>query len=133
MMEIKILERLCHDQAISGATYEASVCLISKGFIQWPAPTWDAPTIAVIDAGECVAAINYSHDEKQQTTNIDFAFCAPSHPKALAVAVLAARRTFRAMQVRYVTFTHHHGNTEMEKLVAKLRLKPHSLSYRVAA
>lgn len=133
MMEIKIIERLCHDPAISGATYEASVSLISRGFIQWPAPSWDAPTIAVMDAGQCVAAINYSHDDKQKTANIDFAFCAPTHPKALVLAVLSARKIFRAMAVRYVTFTHHHGNAEMEKLVAKLRLKPHSLSYRVAA
>jgi hypothetical protein len=125
------IERLCHSEAVSKAAFSASNILIEKGFIRWPAACWDEPAIAVIDGNRCVAAINWSRDDKQRYASVDFAFCDGSKPQALAMCILRARKRLAEAGIHEVRFAHHEGNEQMAKLAHKLRLRPHSISYRV--
>jgi hypothetical protein len=130
-MEIVELERLCHSEAASKAAFSASNILIEKGFIRWPAACWDEPAIVVMDCDKCVAGINWSKDEKQRSATVEFAFCDQSTPAAFAMALLRARKRVAEAGLGEIRFAMHHGNEPMQKLAAKLKLKPHSLSFRV--
>lgn len=125
------LDRLCHDATVSKAAFRAGNLLIESGWIQWPAPCWDEPVIAAMDGDECVAGINWSKDEKQLYAAVEFAFCDNKRPQALAMCLLRARKRADEAGLKEIRFAHHSGNEPMEKLVRRLRLKPHSLSFRV--
>jgi hypothetical protein len=99
--------------------------------MNWQAAGWDSPAIVAMHDGKCVAGINYSIDEKQLIAHVDFAFCNGEHPSAFAACLLRARKKIAAAKLREVRFAMHRGNAPMEKLVRKLKLQPHSLSFRV--
>jgi hypothetical protein len=130
-LRIVELERLCHDETVSKAAFKAGNVLIENGWQRWPAPSWDEPVIAVMDGNKCVAGINWSKNEKQRSAEVEFAFCDSESPQALVMCLLRARRRAAEAGLVEVRFAHHNGNEPMAKLVRKLRLQPHSLSFRV--
>jgi hypothetical protein len=127
------LDRLCHNEEANRATHLASSSLQLRKFTPYTAASWDEPAIAAFSGEDCVAVVNYSYDEKQHTANVDFAFCSRNHPTALAMCLLGLRKKLREKPINYVRFTHHVGNEEMERAVAKLGLTPFTMSYRVPA
>jgi len=127
----RAVECLCHDREGLRAAYLAAQLLIDRRWHQWLAPTWDAPAILVFTGEICVAGINYSRDEKLRTVSVDFAWCSPARPQALAVCLIAFRREMRRHPTIEVKFAIHPDNGPMRKMVAKLGLQPASLSFRV--
>lgn len=132
-LTVRVVERLCHDREGLRAAYLAAQVLIENRWHSWPAPSWDERALLVFAGEQCVAGINYSLDEKILTVSVEFAWCSPSRPAALAVCLAGFRRVLRQRPVHELKFAIHPDNRPMRKLVEKLKLKPSSLSYRVPA
>lgn len=111
--------------------YRCGLMLQEKGWMLYPAASWDAPAILAFENDRCVAGINWSKSDSDNHAAVDFAWCSPDRPDALTACLLRFRRLLRAHPPAWLSFTCHTGNAPMEKLVERMRLRPHSRSYRV--
>ena len=131
--EIREVEKLCKSQDGLLDAYRSGMALQEKGWVNYPAASWDEPAILAFVDDRCVAGINYSRNEDEDRVTVDFAWCSPDHPKALSACLLRFRKVLQKALPTSLNFTCHVGNAPMEKLVAKLGLSPRSQSYRVPA
>jgi predicted DNA-binding transcriptional regulator len=129
-MEIREVEKLCHSNEGLLDAYRRGLMLQEKGWVLYPAASWDSPAILAFDDDKCVAGVNWSINDSRRAC-VDFAWCSPESPKALMACLLRFRSKLRELKPEEVSFTCHVGNAPMEKLVAKMALRPHSQTYRV--
>jgi hypothetical protein len=130
-MEIREVDKLalCHDGL--RAAYRAGMILQEKGWMLWPAAAWKQPAVLAFVGDRCVAGVNWSIDEDDGSATVSFAWCSPEHHSALTACLLRLRKRLRESPPTWLSFTCHKGNGPMEKLVQRLKLEPHSFSYRV--
>lgn len=130
-MEIIELKKLSQHQAGMTSAYRRSLFLMDAGWMRFPAASWDKPAIIALADGDCIAGINWSEDDVIMRLTIDFAWCEPGHPKALALVLLRFRAKFKGSDFQEVGFTCHDGNEPMAKAVRVLGLSPVSRNYRM--
>lgn len=128
---LRDVEKLAHSREGLVAAYRAGMILQEKGWMMYPAAGWKDPAILAFVGDECVAGLNVTRDEDDHGANVGFAWCSPDHPMALVACLLRLRRKLREDPPTWLSFTCHKGNKPMEKLVTRLKLEPHSMSYRV--
>lgn len=128
---IKELAKLCNSQVALTAAYKGGFCLQEKGWMRYPAASWDEPAIIAMVGDKCVAVLNYAEKEDDMYVNVSFAFCDAEHPRALVAVLSRFRSKFRGSKFERITFTCHNGNTQMAKAVALLGLTPRSMSYEM--
>jgi hypothetical protein len=131
MIQLREFPKLCHSQAGITAAYKFGLGLQEKGWMRYPAASWDKPAILAFDGEKCVGGINYVFDEDDLTVNVNFAFCAPSHPLALNLLLRRFRSVVRDTAADEIQFTCHAGNEQMARAVKLLGLKPSSMSFRM--
>lgn len=115
------------------AAYKAGLCLQEKGWMRYPAASWDKPAILAFADEQCVGGVNYEIDEDERAVTILFAFCGERVPKALPKLLLVFRNKIRQTECEEIRFTCHPENEQMTKAVRVLGIAPHSLSYRMPA
>lgn len=130
-LEIREVEKLSLSQAGLVEAYSRGLLLQEKGWMLYPAASWDEPAILAFVGEKCVAGVNWSVGKNDGRASVDFAWCSPDHPKALTACLLRFRKRLQEDPPTWLSFTSHRGNHPMEKLVSKLGLVPHSQSYRV--
>jgi hypothetical protein len=113
------------------AAYRFGLSLQEKGWMRYPAASWNKPAILAFEGTECVGGVNYEFDEDDLTASVLFAFCAPSHPAALNVLLRRFRAIVRDTSAEEIRFTCHAGNEQMARAVRLLKLEPTSISYRM--
>lgn len=128
-LRIVEVDKLCKSRVGLTAAYKAGFELQEKGWMRYPAASWERPAILIFDGAECVAGVNYSVNEDHCSVSIDFAFC--TTPKALALALLRFRRLIKALPCEELEFACHPGNEQMMKAVRMLGLQPKTLSFSV--
>lgn len=130
-LRTEALECLAHNEVALKEGYRCGRILEDKGWMQWPAASWDEPAVVAFEGDKCVAGLNYSYNEKTRVVTVDFAWCSPEYPKALMLCLLGFRKALRAKPTNRVAFSHHVGNEAMAKLVRKLRIPPKMIRYEV--
>src|SRR6188768_3081353 len=114
-MRLAEVEKLSHDQVGIAAAYRAGVILHDRGWVRYPAHSWDKPAILAYEGDRCVGGINFAEDDDDLTMRVHFAWCDPDFPAALVAMLALFRRRIRASRCRDVQFTFHEGNEPMAK------------------
>lgn len=130
-LELREVEKLALCREGMTSAYRAGMILQEKGWMLFPAASWNRPAILAFDGETCVAGVNWSRDDDDGSACVNFAWCAPEKPAALALCFLRFRASLRKHPPSWLSFTCHDGNEQMQQLVRRMKLRPHSHSYRV--
>jgi hypothetical protein len=130
-LRIEEVEKLCLSHAGLLEGYRRGLLLQEKGWVLYPAVSWDKPAVLAFDGDQCVAGVNWDIDDTDNEATVRFAWCRPTHPRALLACFMRLRHLLRKANPTSVTFIYHEGNDQMARLVVKLGMTPFSHRYRV--
>lgn len=130
-MNVVEVARLCKNQAALTAAYRHSLPLQEKGWLTFPAVSWDQPAFIALDGDMVVGLLSFSEDHDNNEVDIRFAFTEPGYPRALAMLLMRLRRKYAGSDFRAIAFSHHVDNEPMAKAARALKASPLGRSYRM--